>query len=100
MADPPAHTPDDDGTGSHASLGGDLDIDRDLDQSAPVDVSDNDRFVIGGRELSLAEFIQSTMEAIAEREPVDHEPQPPPQEWDIMWAARRPLRHSRDVDPS
>ncbi len=95
MADSTFPTPDDkivatnDHPGSDADP--DSDSDSDQDQTPPPDVSESDRFAIKGRELSLTDFIDATMDTVEEREPAEPAPQPVPQEWDIIWAARRPL---------
>ena len=98
MADPPVPQPADDRPTDGDVANVDQDVIGDPDEVVPVDVSDTDRFAINGRDLPLADFIASTMSAIPEREPVDTEPPPSPQEWDIIWATRRPLQQSHDAD--
>lgn len=91
MADSESPTPDNEIVGTNDHPGSDADPDLDQDPTPPPDVSESDRFAIKGRELSLTDFIESTMDTVEDREPVDSNPQPAPQEWEIIWAARRPL---------
>ena len=95
MADPETPDPVDD-----EPTDGEPDSESELDQPTPVDISETDRFSINGRELTFAEFVQNTMDAIPSREPTEPESPPPPAEWNIIWAARRPLHPPRDFDPS
>ncbi len=95
MADLPVPDPIDDGESSP-----ERDDTVDPDHEAPIDVSESDRFAIRGRDVTFSDFIQSTMSPISEREPIPPEPQPSPQEWDIIWAARRPLQPPRDTESS
>ena len=58
------------------------------DRDFPVQTQD--RFSIKGRELSFADFVAETMRGVAEREPLDAQPQPAAQPFELIWGARRP----------
>ncbi len=73
----------------------DAQIDEEFEAEAADDrtepIGPRARFTIGGKPLPLDDFISATTGALANRGPVEPEPQPPPQPKSIVWASRRPL---------
>ena len=54
-------------------------------------ISSNARFSVRGKAMPLDDFIDAAMGKLADREPVEPEPQPAPQTKAVVWASRRPL---------
>ena len=55
-------------------------------------ISTNDSFSVSGRDFNFNDFVEAIMNGISDKVPVDVQPQPDPQPWDIIWAARRPSK--------
>ena len=53
-------------------------------------ISPSARFTIGGKPLVLDDFIDITTGDIANRPPVEPQPQPAPMPKQVIWNARRP----------
>ena len=54
-------------------------------------ISSNARFTIGGKPVVLDDFIDITTGDVANRPPIEPQPQPEPLPKDVIWNARRPI---------
>ena len=55
----------------------------------PEDVSPEDHFFLNGRPLAFDLFVIESMRRIADRDPIEPQPQPTPAPKDVIWASRR-----------
>lgn len=72
--------------------------DGDAPAEGPRDVNPADRFTLAGKTLDLADLVRSSMGDLAERTPVDPEPQPEAQPFSVIWGARRPAPNAAEAD--
>ncbi len=64
----------------------------------PGDVNPDDRFARSGKPVELADLIRSSMGDLAQRTPVDQEPQPEPEPRAAIWRSRRPVDNPAEAD--
>ena len=64
----------------------------------PGDVNPDDRFARSGKPVELSDLIRASMGDLAQRTPVDQEPQPEPELRAAIWRSRRPVDNPAEAD--
>lgn len=71
--------------------------DREADNDTPdppereADISESDRFLVNGKSMPFAAWVEAVMAPIGAREPVAPQPQPAPESPEVVWMSRRPV---------